>query len=313
MGDNGTAWLPDGASTLAPEIDSLFYFLLWSGLIVLLVAMGFVLYYLIRYRRRRPDEHPAPILANGMLQRVWVVLPIAVLLIVFIWASRLFVKMNVAPADSYEVLVHASISTWEFEYPDGTVFPDELHLPVDRPIRLLMSSDDVPYSFSVPALRVKKNIHPNRRSSVWFEATRTGTFEVFSAAYGGTGQTSDRAAVITHPQDEFDDWLASGGGRLDEMTLPELGAYLYEQQICNACHTLDGIRLVGPSFLGLYGAERRLTDGTVVTADDDYLRESILNPGGGVVESYPDGMPPSYGTLDERQISALIAFISEQQ
>lgn len=312
MGDNGTAWLPEGATTLAPEIDGLFYFLAWTGLIVFLIVMGVVLYFLIKYRRQHPSERPAAIQPNKMLETAWVIVPAILLLFVFIWSTQLFVRMNVAPADAYEIVVRANASMWEFEYPDGTIFPDELHLPIERPIRLLMSSDNVLHSFYVPAFRVKKDVLPNRRSSVWFEATRSGTFEVFCTEYCGNEHSTKRAAVVVHSQDEFDEWLASGGGRLDEMPLPELGEYLYQQQICNACHTLDGTRLVGSSFLGLYGSERRFTDGSSVTVDDDYIRESILQPGAKVVEGYPNGMPPSYGALDERQISALIAFISEQ-
>ncbi|RMH64187.1 MAG: cytochrome c oxidase subunit II, partial [Bacteroidetes bacterium] len=187
------------------------------------------------------------------------------------------------------------------------------HLPVGRPVRLNMSREDVLHSFFVPAFRVKHDVLPNRYTSVWFEATRADTFQVFCTEYCGTQHSGMLAKVIVHPEAEFREWLNSGGGNFDEMPLPEYGAVLYQQQACNSCHSVDGSRIVGPSFQGLYGAERRLADGSTVVADDNYIRESILQPQAKIVEGYPNVMPASYGSLNERQLSALIAFIQQQQ
>jgi cytochrome c oxidase subunit 2 len=308
---DGSFWLPEGASTLAAEIDSLFYFVTWASAILFVGVVAAMAYLAMRYRRRDVALVPEPVEPNKFIEITWIVLPTILVLIVFNWGFKLFIDLSVAPPDSYEVQVRGSMWNWEFEYPNGTVTAGELHVPVDRPVRLVMSSVDVLHSFFVPAFRVKQDVLPDRYSSVWFQATRSDTFQVYCTEYCGDGHSAMLASLVTHPQGEFEEWLESAG--VDEdMPLPELGAMLYEQRACNSCHSLDGTPGIGPTFEGLYGATETLADGSTVEADDNYLRESILEPGAAIVEGYQNVMPPAYGNLSERELSGLIGFIEEQ-
>ncbi len=309
----GSFWLPDGASTLSSEIDSLFHFVNWASIILFVGVVVAIAYLAYRYRRRPGGPAPMRVKPNKMVEISWVVLPTILVLIVFNWGFRLFVEQSVAPPNAYEVYVRGAMWKWDFEYPTGAVTTNELHVPVDRPVRLVMSSADVLHSFFVPAFRVKQDVLPKRYSAVWFEATRVDTFQVFCTEYCGMGHSVMLASVITHSQGDFEAWLASAG--VDEDTpLPELGAQLYQQQACIGCHTLDGTEIIGPTFAGLYGKTETLDDGSTVVVDDDYLRESIVDPNAKIVQGYANvPMPAGYTGLSERQLSALIAFIREQQ
>ena len=308
---DGSFWLPDGASTLAPEIDSLFYFVTWASAILFFGVMAAMVYFAYRYRRREELEVPSPVEPSKVVEVTWIVLPTILVLVVFNWGFRVFIKQGVAPPDSYEIQVRASMWKWDFEYPDGTISTGELHVPVDRPVRLVMSSADVLHSFFVPEFRAKQDVLPDRYSSVWFTATRQDTFNVFCTEYCGTGHSAMLATVIVGSQNDFEDWLQSAGAA-EDLPLPELGARLWEQQMCVQCHSTDGSPGIGPTVLGLYGSTETLADGSTVDVDENYLRESILEPGAKIVQGYQNVMPPAYGSLSERQVSALIAFIQEQ-
>lgn len=306
----GSFWLPDGASTLSPDIDSLFYFVTWASIILFAGVTAAIAYLAYRYRRRA-GAVSARVKPSKIVEISWVVLPTILVLVVFNWGFRLFIEQSVAPPNAYEIYARGAMWKWDFEYPTGVVSTNELHVPVDRPVRLVMSSEDVLHSFFVPAFRVKQDVLPDRYSSVWFEATRVDTFQVFCTEYCGAGHSIMLASVITHSQGDFEAWLASAG--VDEDTpLPELGAQLYQQQACFACHSLDGTAVIGPSFAGLYGKTETLDDGSTALVDDDYLRESIVDPGAKVVEGYQNVMQP-YAGLSDRELSALIAFIREQE
>lgn len=313
MGEKGTVWLPEGVSTLAPEIDSLFYFVYWVSVVLFLGVVFTMAYLAFRYRRRSPREIPVPVKENVLLEVAWITVPVILVLVVFNWGFKSFIALGVAPPDTYDIQVRGRQWLWEFEYPNGTIATNELRVPVDRPVRLMMSSTDVIHSFFVPVFRVKQDVVPNRYTSVWFEATRTGEFDLFCTEYCGTQHSGMLAKVMVLGQGEFDTWVESGGGDLENLPLPEYGAMLYQQQACFTCHSTDGSVTIGPSFQGLFGSQRPLTDGQTVTADENYLRESILEPQAKLVQGFPPVMPASYSALNERQVSALIAFIQEQQ
>lgn len=307
---NGSFWLPEGTSTLAPEIDSLFYFVTWASAILFFGVMAAMVYFAYRYRRRDELEVPSPVEPNQIIEITWIVLPTILVLIVFNWGFKVFIKQGVAPPDSYDIQVRASMWKWDFEYPDGTTTTGEFHVPVDRPVRLIMSSADVLHSFFVPEFRVKQDILPDRYTSVWFTATKQDTFNVYCTEYCGNGHSAMLATVVTESQGEFENWLQSAGAA-EDLPLPELGARLYEQQMCQQCHSTDGTPGIGPTMLGLYGSTETMADGETVQVDENYLRESILEPGARIVEGYQNVMPPTYGGLSERQVSALITYIEE--
>ena len=315
MEDKGAStWMPEQMSTMAPEIDSLFYFVFWVSVIIFVAVMFAMVYFVIRYKRKHPNERTEHVEESRLLELTWIVVPTILVMIVFVWGFQAFMKMGIAPPDSYEIVVRGQKWQWNFEYPNGAITVNELHVPVGQPVKLKMSSTDVLHSFFIPVFRVKHDVLPNRYTSVWFEATDTGEYPVFCTEYCGQLHSGMLATVFIHEQSDFDQWLQeSAAGNMDEMPLPELGELLYKQQACAGCHTLDGSALVGPSFKGLYGAQRQFTDGTSAVADDNYLRESILNPAARIVEGYLPAMPASYTSLSERELSGLIAYIEAQQ
>lgn len=313
MEPKGTLWLPPAESTLAPEIDGLFYFVYWISVVIFVLVILAMAYFTVKYRRRKADEMPGHVEESKLLEASWIVVPTILTMIVFTWGFQSFLKLGTAPPGSYEIIVRAKKWLWEFEYPNGTVATNELRVPVGRNVRLVMSSQDVLHSFFVPVFRVKQDVLPNRYSSVWFNAINEGEHQIFCTEYCGTQHSGMLAKVMVLPVDEFNEWVESGGGNFDEMPLPEYGAALYQQQACFTCHSIDGTQVIAPTFQGLFGKQRSFVDGGSAIADENYLRESILNPSAHIVQGFNPIMPASYSGLDERQISALIAFIQEQQ
>jgi cytochrome c oxidase subunit II len=310
MGDSGTFWLPEQASTIASQVDGLFYFVTWVSTILFVGVVAAMLYFAYRYRRKHPSERPTPVKESKLLEISWIVVPTILVLLVFNWGFKTFITMNVPPPDAYEIRAEAKKWSWLFTYPNGTQ-SDTLYVPEGQPVKMTMSSQDVIHSFFIPAFRVKHDVLPNRYSSVWFEATKTGTFDLFCTEYCGTGHSD----MITHAkvvsQNEFDDWVESGGGA-EDLPLPELGKRLYSQQGCQACHSIDGSNMVGPTWENLYGKTgHEMDDGTTVTVDENYLREAILEPGAKIVAGYQNVMPASYSNLSERQLTALIAYMKD--
>ncbi|GAB5518490.1 MAG: cytochrome c oxidase subunit II [Rhodothermales bacterium] len=315
MGD-GSFWLPEAGSSLASELDVLFYFVIWVSTIIFVLVVAAMAYFTVKYRRKSPNERPPLLHEHKLLETAWIVIPTILVLIVFTWGFRSYVKLTVAPADAYEVYVEGYKWGWRFIHPDPG-FEDpyaELTVPVGRPIKLIMSSDDVLHSFFIPAFRVKHDVLPNRYTSLWFEAEEEGQYQVFCTEYCGTQHSGMLAEVNVVSEEEFAEYLSSRGGDLETLPLVEHGEILYGAQACANCHTVDGSSLVGPSFQGLFGATREFQDGTSAIADEDYLRESIINPHAKAVVGYPaQGMPNTYQGFSERELSALVEFIKAQE
>lgn len=295
---------------MAPEIDGLFHFVTIASTIIFVAVVGAMLYFAYRYRRQDPDERPAPVEESRLLEISWIVVPTIIVLLIFNWGFKSFVELGTVPPDAYEVRVQAQMWNWLFEYPNG-VTSDTLYVPKGQPVKTTMSSQDVIHSFYVPAFRVKYDVLPNRYTSVWFEATEEGTYDLFCAEYCGTNHSEMRAKVKVVSRQEFNKWLKNAATP-EDMPLPELGKRLYRQQGCQACHSLDGSQGVGPTFQGLYGTTgHELSDGSTVTVDENYLRQSILQPQSQIVQGFPPRMP-SFASLSEREVTALIEFIKQQ-
>ncbi|MXX97866.1 MAG: cytochrome c oxidase subunit II [Rhodothermaceae bacterium] len=312
MSQQTSIWLPEAASTIAGDVDALFYFILITSVIFFVGVVTTMVIFAWRFRRRSPDDRPEPVHENKLVEASWIVIPSILVAVVFIWGFKLFLELGIAPPNSYEVNVTARKWSWSFSYPNGAISTD-LHVPVNRPIKLRMSSDDVIHSFFVPAFRVKADVLQGRYSYVWFEATKKDTFIIACAEYCGTSHSDMYARVITHSQDDFENWLVESLPD-DNLTPAQRGERLYEQWGCIGCHTLDGTTPMGPTFLGLAGSTRNFADGTSAVADDNYLRTSILNPGLQIIEGWDDIMPGQYAAnLSSEEIDALVAFINEQQ
>jgi len=306
----GDFWLPEAASTMAPEVDSLFNFVTVVSTILLVGVVAAMLWFIYRYRRQNPGERPAPVEESKLLEISWIVIPTILVLLVFNWGFKSFITQKTIPPDAYEIRVQARQWSWSFEYPNG-VTSDTMYVPANEPVKTTMTSSSVLHSFFVPAFRVKQDVLPNRYSSVWFEATKKGTFDVFCTEYCGLDHSEMDAAVKVVSRERFDQWLKQAATPKD-IPLPRLGEQLYSQQGCQGCHSLDGSDMVGPTWKGLYGKTgHEMSDGSTVTADENYLRTSILQAGDKVVQGYQNVMP-SYASLSEKEVAGLVAFIKEQ-
>jgi cytochrome c oxidase subunit 2 len=242
------------------------------------------------------------------LEISWIVIPTILVLLVFNWGFKSYVKMNVTPSGAYEIQARAQQWNFLFEYPNG-VTTDTLVVPRGKEVKMKMSSSDVLHGFYIPAFRVKYDILPNRYTSVWFKATERGEYDLFCTEYCGRDHSEMNKIVRVVSQKDFQEWLKQAATPKD-IPLPKLGEQLYTQRGCQSCHSLDGSQKVGPSFQGLYGMENhQMTDGSTVTVDENYLRESILKPEAKIVQGYSNLMPGAYSGLSERQLTGLIEFI----
>jgi cytochrome c oxidase subunit 2 len=290
--------LPVAASSQAYEIDSLFkgHFILIAGLFAL--VMGFMLYSLFVFRRRPGEEGDGLYIhGNTALEILWTFAPLVIVVIFAIWGSVMLVDITQAQADEMAIDVTGRQWSWSFSYPeqDG-FFSTEMVVPVNQPILLQMRSEDVLHSFWVPEFRVKQDLVPGSVEFLRITPTVEGNYKVRCAEICGLSHTYMLADVRVVSQAEFDSWVAEKQSGPDplSMTAEERGALWFEQFGCLACHSVDGSDMVGPTWLGLYEREEVLEDGTVVIADDDYIRNSILHPLDQIVEGYAPVMPITY-------------------
>ena len=296
---------PEQASTIAQSVDHLYYFITLVTLFFTFLIFALIFYFMIKYRRRSPDEHPKAIEGSLPLEILWTAIPTLIVAVIFVWSASLYFQNSVAPPGSMEIYVTGKQWMWKVEHPEGQREINELHVPLGRPVKLTMTSEDVIHDFFVPAFRVKKDVLPGRYTSLWFEPTKVGTFHLFCAQYCGAFHAGMIGSVVVMEPDEYERWL--GGGVQGES--PEAaGERIFKETGCATCHLADGTG-PGPSISGVYGHSVRLNNGQTVTADDAYIRESILSPAAKIVEHYQPIMPSFQGQLSEEQILDLIAYI----
>ena len=308
MDTTGTLFFPPGGSTLAADVDALFYFIYYASAVIFAVVMAATIWFVFRYRRRKIEKTDSKD-HSLWLEITWTAIPTILILIVFIWGFRTYIRMTVVPKDALEVKVTGQKWFWSFDYEGGANSVSELVVPVGQPIKLLMSSRDVIHSFFVPSFRMKMDVLPNRYSVTWFEATRTGEFDLFCTEYCGTGHSEMIGKVRVLGEREFNEWLEAGSGPAEGESLADYGKTLFVRKACITCHSVDGSKNVGPTFLGIYGRDEAMADGARVTVDENYIRESILNPQAKIVAGYEPVMPTYQGILKDRDIDAIIAYL----
>lgn len=298
---------PEQASTIAVGVDHLHYFL--TGLTLFFTALIFltIFYFMVKYRRRSHDELGTQVEGSLPLEIIWTGIPMALVAILFTWASSLYFRNSRPPAASMEIFVVGKQWMWKLQHPEGPQEINELHVPVGQPVKLTMTSEDVIHDFYIPAFRVKKDVLPGRYSSLWFQATQTGKFHLFCAQYCGAEHAAMIGWVYVMTQTDYEQWL-SGGVKGESMA--EAGARLFGQLGCITCHIADGTGR-GPVLQGIYGKPVKLMGGQTVIADEAYIRESILQPSAKIVAGYPSPsiMPTFQGQVSEEQILQLIAYI----
>ena len=311
MDSTGTFWMPPGASTVSGDVDALFYFIFWASVFFFFLIVGLSVYFIVKYRRRGDEDAQSHVAQNIKLEIIWTAVPIILVAIVFFWGFKTFMSMQVAPDDAIEIKVTGRQWMWLFDYPNGSNSVNELVVPVDQPVKLLMSSEDVIHSFYIPQFRIKQDVLPNRYTVSWFEATQKGTFDLYCAEFCGKGHSEMLATVRVVSREEYEQFLQGGGAGAEGegQSLVQLGKQLYTSRACNTCHSIDGSPNVGPTWQNAFGHEVQLSDGSTVTVDENYIRESILQPKSKIVEGYQPVMPTYQGILNDRQIDGLIAYI----
>ncbi|MEW5794787.1 MAG: cytochrome c oxidase subunit II [Candidatus Zixiibacteriota bacterium] len=302
-------WLPSAASTTAADVDALFNFILFAGLAFFLIVTAGVIAFVLRHRRRGKAGLTYGKDHSLALEITWTVIPVILIVIVFVWGFKGYMRMNVVPHGALEIKVTAQKWFWTFDHPDGANAVNELVVPVGKPVKLLMSSADVIHSFFVPNFRVKMDVLPNRYTVTWFEATAEGVYPLYCAEYCGKGHSEMLAAVRVVSDSSYQAWLNANSVMGAGLTLEQYGAQLYTTKACVTCHSLDGTAKDGPSFKGRFGTEILLSDGSRLLMDENYMRESILDPRAKMANGFQPVMPTFQGILKDRQIDALIAYI----
>ncbi len=297
--------LPDQASTIAGQVDALFAFLVAISIFFSLIIIVGLTYSAVRYRRGSPAPRKGAKDDYLPVEILWSVIPFVITIGIFTWAAKLFVDMRVPPRDAMEVYVVGKRWMWKVQHPQGNREINELHVPVGRPVKLIMTSQDVIHSFYIPAFRVKQDVLPGRYSTQWFEATEPGEYHLFCAEYCGTSHSGMIGKIVALEQDKYEEWLA---GKASDIAMLSSGEALFKQFGCQTCHRqVSGQR--GPALEGLFGKEVRLANGDVVTADVEYLRESILNPNARLVAGYQRLMPTYRNQLNPDQVNQLVEYV----
>jgi cytochrome c oxidase subunit 2 len=302
----GFPLFPRQASTMAGRVDALFFFLLAvSAFFVIIIAL-LIIGFAIRYRRRTASAVGAPVHSALALEIFWTAIPLGLAMIMFVWGARLYVSMASPPPETEDVLVVGKQWMWKFQHMNGRREIDELHVPAGRAVRLTMTSEDVIHDLFIPAFRVKADVIPGRYSTIWFEATTPGRYHLFCSQYCGTRHSAMTGVVVVMDPTEYAAWLAGGGG--SSVSPVEAGQKLFQDLACATCHLASG-QGRGPSLVGLVGRKVTLGTGEVVTADEGYIRESVLSPAAKIAAGYQPIMPTFQGLVSEEQLLQLIEYI----
>src|SRR5438128_617219 len=268
MFDNLPLW-PARASTTAGSVDALYIFLVALSLFVSVAIFTMICIFALRYRRRKARE-AEQIEGSNILELTWSAIPLAIFLFIFAWGAVVYFKERTPPRGATQIYVVAKQWMWKLQHEEGQREINQLHVPVGKDIKLIMTSQDVIHSFYVPAFRVKQDVLPGRYTTVWFHATKAGTYHLFCAEYCGTQHSGMIGQVVVMEPAEYQAWLSGGGAT---QSLSQTGEAMFQQLGCSTCHLSSG-QGRGPNLAGLYGSKVTLVDGRTLTADENYIRES---------------------------------------
>ena len=306
---SGTPLFPEQASTMAARVDNLYFFLLAVAAFFTVLIAGLIVYYAFRYRRRAPDEIGVHIHGGLALELTWTIVPALITVVMFVWGSSVFFAQQRPPDETVNIYVVGKQWMWKFQHLDGQREIDELHVPVGRAVKLIMTSEDVIHDVFVPAFRVKADVLPGRYTTIWFQATKPGRYHLFCAEYCGTRHSGMTGEVIVMEPAEYQAWLSGGTG---EGSLASAGEKLFADLACNTCHRPDS-QGRGPVLDGLFGKTVTMQNGENVVFDEAYIRESILTPTAKVVAGFQPIMPTFQGLVSEEQLLQLIEYVKSLQ
>jgi len=319
-----TYWMPFELSEVAEKVDAHFYFLTWLTAFFFFGITGLLVYFVVKYRRRTPDQKPLPSPSHHNLMEVtWTVIPTLVVIGLFYVGMMVYQDLMTAPRETMKISVTGQRWFWQFQYMQaGLTDANEIHVPANVPIELTLTSTDVIHSFYVPVLRVKKDVVPGRYSKLWFNARNdTGKvqmYNVFCAEYCGTSHSEMYAKLYVHPTlEDFQTWVKKKEEDIQNLPPVKLGQRVYEIKGCRGCHSIDGKAGTGPTFLGLWGStNHRVIDNTdrqtkTIDVNENYIRMSIEEPNLHIREGFPNPSPmPSFkGRLSPKEMTGIIEYL----
>ncbi len=306
--------MPTSASTFAENVDGLYSFLYWLSIISCGGIFVAIAYFVWKYKAKgrganevgdNTSHH------NTALEITWSVIPLFICIFIFVWGFRGYVEMRTPPKDTLEIHAQGQKWKWIFTYPNGHRDSD-LHVPVDKDVRVIIQSVDVLHSLYIPAFRTKMDAVPGRYTDLWFHATKPGDYPVFCAEYCGTAHSDMLAHAIVHEGGGYESWLEEIGElQADEAEKDPVayGQKMWSKQGCKNCHSVDGSVLVGPSWKGIWGTNRKFADGSTAQVDENYIMKSLNDPAGQVVAGFTPSMPTYQGQLKDYEINAIIEYI----
>lgn len=304
-----TAWVPlfpEQASTFAWQVDLLYFYLIAVSIAFTIPIVAAIFFFAVKYRQTDKYATPEEIHGSMVLETVWSIIPFVVSMTIFLGGAIVFYQQYTPPEDSMEIYVVGKQWMWKAQHGTGQAEINELHIPVGRKVKLTMTTEDVIHDFSIPAFRTKADVVPGRYTYLWFEATTPGKYRLYCAEYCGLNHSGMGGWIYVMEQRDFDNWLS---GNVSGQTPVEAGKDLFENKLgCASCHA-GGPQQRGAKLEGIYGHDVKLVGGTTVKADDQYLRNSILNPASQVVEGFQPIMPTFKGQVTEEQLNSLVAYI----
>ncbi len=296
---------PEQGSSMAGRVDAIFLALIAFSLFFTFAICFLIIYFAVKYRRGSKADRTTTAHSGALMEFLWVFIPFVIVMGLFVWATIVYYHQYRAPDDAFEIYVLGRQWMWELKHPEGKKEINELHVPLGRAVRLTMTSQDVIHSFYVPAFRIKQDVLPERYTSVWFRPTKTGTYHLFCAEYCGTRHSGMIGSVIVMDPVDYESWLANG---LEPESMAASGAKLFRTLGCSGCHDVNST-VRAPLLDGVYGHPVPLETGQIVTADERYVRDSILLPKSQVVAGFKPVMPTFQGRIDEDELLKVIAYI----
>jgi cytochrome c oxidase subunit 2 len=296
---------PVRASEIAKQTDNLYWgFICLSALVCLIVFVPMI-YFIIKYRSTKEADRTPVHLPEYKIETAWTIIPLIIMMVFYVWGAQHYFAIERPPPGGMEINVVGKQWMWKLQHPEGNREINELHVPVGRIVKLIMTSQDVIHSFYLPAFRIKQDVVPGRYTSEWFKADRIGTYHLFCSEYCGTSHSHMVGRVVVMSAVDYQNWLISGH---PQNTLVQSGERLFRELGCSGCHVgQSAVR--APPLEGLYGKPVPLSDREVVTADEGYLRDSILLPAKQIVGGYTNDMPSFEGKVSEEEILELIAYV----
>jgi cytochrome c oxidase subunit II len=298
-------FFPQQASAQAGQVDAIYFFMVAVTAFFSLLIGTLVVVFAVKFRRRHADEIGIAIHGSLALELLWTIIPLGIAMVMFAWGAKVFFDLYRPPAGAMEIFVVGKQWMWKVQHGDGQREINELHVPVGRPVKLVMGSEDVIHSYYIPEFRVKADVIPGRYNTMWFTATKPGRYHLFCAEYCGTKHSGMIGWVTAMEPLEFQAWLAGGPATASPVAA---GQKLFNDLACNTCH-MEGSQGRGPVLAGIYGKTVELQGGGTVMVDDGYIRESIVNPQAKVVSGFQPIMPTFQGLVTEEQLLQLIAYV----